>query len=272
MRPSANPASQTNQRVVRQVINVVVLISVLIVNGLSESLPIGGNSTVQIVARYNIYFLPAGYVFSIWGLIYAALIGFTIYQALPSQRDNPLVERIGWLFVLTGIGNIGWLFAFHYLQFALSEVPMLLLLAALIAIYTRLNIGIAKVSRREWWLLHFPFSLYLGWISVATIANTTFMLFDAKWNGFGISADTWGVIMLIIGAALAAIMVVRRGDVTFAFVVAWAFAGVLSRFNLSGPSSITTTAGILALICVVLAVGYLVTRRLTPSARTPAHA
>ncbi len=266
-----------NQRVVRQVINVVVLISVLIVNTLSETLPLGGHTTPQIVALYNIYFLPAGYVFSIWGLIYLALIGFTVYQALPSQRDNPLVDKIGWLFLLTGIGNIGWLFAFHNLQFALSEVPMLILLAALIAIYVRLDIGRARVSRRDWWLIHFPFSLYLGWISVATIANTTFMLYDAKWNGFGLSAETWCVIMLVIGAILAGIMVIRRGDVTFALVVAWAFAGILSRFSPTGPAAVTTVAGILAAVCAILAVGYLVARRSTqppstPSMRTPARA
>jgi translocator protein len=98
--------------------------------------------------RFTIYFTPANFAFSIWGLIYLGLTGFVIYQALPSQRNNPMMRRVGYPFALTSVLNGIWLFAWHYEYFVLSVFVMLALLATLLTIYVRLDLGLPADKRR----------------------------------------------------------------------------------------------------------------------------
>jgi hypothetical protein len=155
-----------------RLINALTLAGMLVVNALANALPLNGKNTGEISDSYPVLFTPAGYVFSIWGLIYIALIGFAVFQALPGQKTNPRINRIGGWFALSNILNMAWLFAWHWEVLWLSVVFMLGLLASLLVIYTRLEIGVhARTSPLEQALVDFPFSLYLGWISVATIAN-----------------------------------------------------------------------------------------------------
>jgi tryptophan-rich sensory protein len=181
--------------------------------------------------RLPIYFVPANYVFSIWGVIYALLIAYAIYQALPSQRENERLRRTGYLFVLSCIANSAWLFLFHYEYFLLTMVAMMLLLLSLIAIYLRLDIGKTAVSKAEKWLLRVPFSAYLGWITVATIANASYVLYDANWDGFGLGGPTWAAIMLIVATAVTIAMVITRRDIAYATVIVWALIGIVVKQN-----------------------------------------
>ena len=166
----------------RQILNIVAILAVIIVNFLANALPINGQTTGEVSDRFEIYFVPAGYVFSIWGLIYVALVAFAVYQALPAQRDNPRLERVGYLFVLSCLANIVWIFLWHYEQFGLSVVAMLILLLSLIFVYLRLEIGTSTVSAGEKWLIRVPFSIYLGWITVATVANITNFFEVIQWS------------------------------------------------------------------------------------------
>src|SRR5687768_346813 len=181
----------------RPIVNLIALLVVLAVNFLAEALPLNGLTSAQIANRYpDLLYFPANYAFSIWSVIYAFLIAFGIYQVLPAQRNNPHLQRIGWLFVVSCVFNAAWLISFHYLQFAISMVMMIALLITLIAIYWRLGVGVEPVSRATKWLIHVPFSLYLGWITAATITNAAYVLTDAGWGGFGIEAQTWAIVML----------------------------------------------------------------------------
>src|SRR5690606_32340956 len=130
---------------------------------------------------FDVYFVPAGYVFSIWGLIYLGLIAFTVFQALPSQKNNPRLRAVGWWVVLSSLANSIWIFLWHYEQFPLTVVVMLVLLAALIVTYLRLGIGRTNVSTVEKLVVRLPFSIYLGWITVATVANITSLLDYWQW-------------------------------------------------------------------------------------------
>ena len=141
--------------------------------------------------RFPVFFVPAGYVFSIWGLIYIGLIAFAVFQALPAQRTNPRLQRVGYWFALSCLANIVWILLWHYNLFPASLLVMLVLLADLIVICLRLDIGRAAVSAAEKWAVNIPFSTYLGWITVATVANATSVLYGLKWNGFGISPEIW---------------------------------------------------------------------------------
>jgi benzodiazapine receptor len=165
-------------------------------------------------------------VFSIWSLIYLGLIAYAVFQLLPAQRENIRMRHTGWWFVLSSAANSIWLFLWHYGYFALSVVAMLTLLISLIAIYQRLGVHQQTVPPAERWLVHLPFSIYLGWITVATIANITAFLDSINWNGFGISPEIWTFIMLAVAATVAGLMAYTRGDIAYLVVLIWAFIGI----------------------------------------------
>lgn len=236
---------------IRQWVNLLAVLLTIGVNGLANALPINGQTTGEISDRFEVFFVPAGYVFSIWGLIYIGLLAYAIYQLLPSQRENPRLQRIGYLPALSAVFNIAWLLLWHYEFFVLTMIAMLALLVTLIAIYLRLDIGREKVSITETMLLNLPFSIYLGWITVATIANATSLLDYVNWGAWGISAEVWTVIMLAAGVVIAAAMALTRGDIAYLLVLIWAFAGIAVKHS---DNDIVSTASWVATIIVVLLV------------------
>ena len=244
----------------RQWVNVLAVMAVIVINGLANALPLNGQTTGEISGRFQVYFVPAGYVFSIWGLIYLGLIAFVIYQALPAQRENPRLRSIGYLFALSCVANIAWLFLWHYEVFSLTLVAMLALLLLLIGIYLRLGIGCTQVSTAEKWLVHVPFSIYLGWITVATISNVTSLLDYLNWSGWGVSPEAWTVIMLVAGAGIASAVSLTRGDVAYMLVIVWAFAGIAVKH--AGTRVVAIAAWVTtALVALMLVVGLIFGRR-----------
>jgi hypothetical protein len=215
-----------NKDVFRQTMIVLLVLLTIVVNGLANALPLNDLTTGEISDRFEVYFVPAGYVFSIWGLIYLGLIGYAIYQALPSQRQNPRLQSIGGFFTLASLANIAWLFLWHYEQFVGTLIAMLVLLISLIVIYLRLGIGCGIVSMAESWLVRLPFSIYLGWISVATVANVTSLLDYLDWDGFGLSPEVWMIIVLAVVVVIAGLMSVTRRDIAYSLVILWALAGI----------------------------------------------
>ncbi len=210
----------------RQYANLLTALVALTVNVLATTLPLNGQDTGEISDRFEVYFVPAGYVFSIWGLIYLGWIAFLIFQFLPSQKESPRLRRLGFLFAMSNLANAAWLFCWHYNQFGLSVIVMLALLGLLIACYLRLRVNHASASSLEYWSVDVPFSLYLGWISVATIANISDWLYFIGWDGLGISAQTWAVIMLGIASLLGLAMAITRRDTAYISVLVWAFIGI----------------------------------------------
>jgi hypothetical protein len=193
---------------------------------LANALPLNGLKTGEISDRFTVYFVPAGYVFSIWGLIYLALIGYAVFQVLPSQRNNPRLQAIGYWFVLSCGANVVWLFLWHYEQFYWTLPAMLALLACLIVIYLRLDIGRSHPSTGERWLVEVPFSIYLGWITVATVANVTQLLYYLGWGGWGLPPESWFVLVLATVLVIAGLMAYTRRDVAYLLVLVWALAGI----------------------------------------------
>jgi len=239
-----------NKSIARQILNLLGLAGVLIVNGLANVLPLNNLSTGEISDRFEVFFVPAGYVFSIWGLIYLGLIGFGIYQALPSQRENPRLVKVGYWFLVSCLANIAWLFCWHYELFPFSLVMMVILLLSLITIYLRLDIGRARVSTAETWFVNVPFSLYLGWITVATIANVTSLLDYYGWDGWGISAQIWAVIMLAAAGLISTIMSLTRADIVYSLVIIWAVVGIAVKH--SSEPLVSMAAWITAVFVLVM--------------------
>ncbi len=218
----------------RQVAVVIVVLGTLVINILADALPINGLNTGKISDAFHVYFVPAGYVFAIWGLIYIGLITYAVFQALPAQKENPRLQETGWWVVLGGLANSMWIFLWHYELFIPTLAAMLVLLASLIAIYLRLGIGKVRVSPAETWMVRIPFSIYLGWITVATIANATDVLSYLKWNQFGFSDGSWMLVILFTVVIISGLVSYTRRDVAYAAVILWALAGIGVKFPQQG--------------------------------------
>lgn len=245
-----------NKDIWRQFFVIVATVVTISLNILANILPLNGLNTGEISDRFAIYFVPAGYVFSIWFLIYVGLIAYTVYQALPAQRGNSSLRAIAPWYIFGSVANITWLFLWHYEVFSLTLIAMLGLLVSLIMIYLILDIGRAEVPAGEKWAVHVPFSIYLGWITVATIANTTQLLFYLGWNGWGISPEIWAVIVLATGVVISAMMSFTRADIAYSLVLIWAYVGIALKFP--NVSTVSYAAWIsVGLILLFLIIGYL---------------
>jgi len=224
--------------------NIVFFVLVIVMNYLANALPINGKTTGELSAEYPNLFVPAGITFSIWGVIYLLLAVFIVLQFMDANKE--LVSAIGWAFVLSSIFNASWILAWHYQKLPLSLLIMLGLLASLIYINYQLQsfpAGIIKAT----------FGIYLGWICIATIANVTALLVSYNWGGWGISEPNWAIIMIITGAVITAIALIRLNNPFLALAVIWAFIGIILRQQ-SNYSSIViaAVAGIVIVSAVML--------------------
>jgi hypothetical protein len=243
----------------RQIANILSVALALTVNILASTLPLNGQNTGEISDRFQVFFVPAGYVFAIWGVIYIGWIAFAVYQALPAQKESPRLRKLGYLFALSGLFNAAWLFCWHYNQFALSVLVMLGLLGLLIASYLRLDVARTKVGNTEKWCVDVPFSVYLGWITVATVANVTDLLYYINWNGFGIAPEVWAVIMLLVASLVGLMMALTRRDAAYLFVLVWSFAGIAVK-QVATPM-VAYAAWAATLVALGLAIYSIVARR-----------
>jgi len=203
---------------------------------------------------------PAGYVFSIWGAIYTLLLFFAVFQALPSQREKPFLRQISGLFILSCVFNVVWLFLWHYDQIVLSVVLMFALLAILIAIYLRLEIGKASVTLKEMVFVHLPFSVYLGWITVVSIANVASALVSIQWDGFGLANETWAVLVIAVALLITLGVIATRKDVAYSLVLVWALVGI--AVNQSAYQNVVLAAEVSAIVIIVALVAVLVLSKL----------
>ncbi len=241
-----------NRDILRQFLNLSAILAAFGINVWANVAPLNGLSIGEISNTFfkEVLITPANYAFAIWGLIYLGLITFGVYQGLPAQRQNPSLRRMDYLLVLACFAQIGWVFLFQYRLFALSLVAMLGILLPLIGIYLRLGIGNRSVPRQQKWFVHIPLSIYLAWISVATIVNVALTLYDLGWSGWGINPEVWTAIALLAGAAIAATVIIQRADIAFTFVIVWAFVAIAVR-QANRPLIAATAAG-LAFVLVLL--------------------
>jgi benzodiazapine receptor len=241
--------SGSGKTVLLQSLNVLAFAVTVIVNGLASSLALNGRTTAEVSDQYFTLVTPAGYVFSIWGVIYALLLAFVVFQALPSQREKPFLRQISVLFILSSVFNVVWLFLWHYDQIVLSVVLMFALLATLIAVYLRLGIGKIATTLKERIFVHLPFSVYLGWITVASIANVASALVAVGWDGFGLASDIWAVLVIAVALLITLGVIATRRDVAYSLVLVWALVGI--AVNQSAYQNIVLAAEISAVIILV---------------------
>jgi hypothetical protein len=225
--------SNTRSRKTLSILNFLGFLGMIIVNYLAVALPLNNKTTGELSDQYPNLFVPSGFTFSIWGVIYLLLAIFIVYQLVNAFRkhtqNSSFLEKIGILFFVSSLANFGWIFAWHFELVSLSFFLMLILLGSLIAIYIKLQIGRSDSSRTEKYLVHLPFSVYLGWITIATIANATALLVNLGWNRFGLSEPFWTVTVIIIGIAISLTVLFNRKDIFYCLVVDWALFGILIK-------------------------------------------
>jgi benzodiazapine receptor len=238
-----------------QGVNLIAYVVVVIINSIAGATGLNGKTTGAISNSIPNLFTPAGYVFSIWGVIYILLAIFVIFQLLPSQRNKPFHLKINYFFILSCIANIIWLFLWHYNQPVISLLAMFVLLGLLISIYRRLGIGLSEVSLREKLCVHLPFSVYLGWITVAPIANVSAALVVVGWNGFGLSAVTWTDLVIIIALIITLAVIFTRRDIAYGLVIIWAVGGILVKQSNEQSIVLTAAAASIIIAVAVIAVG-----------------
>jgi hypothetical protein len=253
--------TNTKLRLPLAIANLIAFVIVVVVNALATTIPLGGMTTGQLSDLYPNLFVPAGLTFSIWGVIYLLLGIYAVYGLVFSLRkpepSNSFMEKVGSLFFVTCVANAGWIFSWQYRVLWLSLVCMLVLLASLLLMYVRLKVGMSNAGSAEKFMVHLPMSIYLGWISIATIANVTALLVHYGWNRFGVSEQIWAVIMISIGIVLGLLMAFVRKDIFHALVVDWAVLGImLKRLAADSASTqgviLTTIVGLCLLTLGIL--------------------
>lgn len=218
---------------------------VIAVNILANTLPINGMNTGEVSDLYPSLFTPAGYTFSIWSVIYLLLLGFVIYEW--KNRHEEFYQQLSGWFILSCVLNVSWIIAWHFLLPLLSVFIMLIFLTVLIRIF--LLVYQHKISSlREYVFVRLPFTFYLSWICVATIANIAayFTTLD-NYIPF-ISGYVWTIVMMTAAAALAIVVLWKYRAFAFPFVTIWALAGI----GLKGLSMITPAAFILIGVVVMM--------------------
>lgn len=243
---------------------VIVLVSyvlMIVVNALANTLPLNGITTGEISNNYENLFAPTGFTFAIWGLIYLLLAAYTLYQlglfgGNKSAANERLLSRVGILFSISSLANAAWIFCWHYDYIPLSMLLMVIILLCLIFI----NEALKKetLNSRDKFFISLPFSVYFGWITVATVANVTVLLVSLGWDGFGIAPEVWTVIVLVVAALIGGITSIVNRDVAYGGVIIWAYAGILvkhiSTNGYSGeyPAVVTTIIACLLMLTVCL--------------------
>jgi hypothetical protein len=222
------------------------------VNYLATSLPINNRSTGAISDAYPNLFAPAGLTFAIWGVIYLLLGGHVVYQFIKGgAKHDALLQKINPLFIASSVANIAWIYAWHYDYIGLSVLIMAALLVCLIKIA-----DIIRTQKLSGWskaLIATPFSIYFGWITVATIANITVFLVSIGWNGFGIADYLWTSAILLVGAGLGIARLLKDRQSAYGFVLIWAYLGILLKhMSVTGFAGAYPSVIVTVVLCLVL--------------------
>lgn len=245
----------SNPRLVA-ILNLVGWTVVLAVNTLANSLPINGYNTGQISAFYPNLFVPAGFTFAIWSVIYLLMTGFTATSVRwlwhrPDEPAGQLATAVSPWFQLSCLLNAGWILLWHHLQTGLSVLVMLAFLAVLLRTYFVLQPYRDQLKGGRRIFLYQFFVVYLGWISVATIANITAWLVSLSWDGFGIPPADYSIALILTALALGAFFTLGRRDAAYGLVIAWALFGIHASQGSAHPSiGWTARAGYTLLLAI----------------------
>lgn len=244
------------------ILNFIALLLHIAMSAAVQTKQFNNRDVAEVSNMFPTLFTPAGFTFSIWGIIYLTLMAMCIHHIAVSFRqnashaDNKAITKMGGWFILNNIATAAWLYVWTHLQIAIAEILIVIQLISLVAIHSRLDIYAINRPLSNKIFTQVPLSIYLGWISIATIANTAVYLTSLHWSGWGLPADAWTLIMIIIALVLSIAMIFLRDNVFFALVVVWALAGIFFRQHQTYYPMVDTTA----LISFALIIGAILIR------------
>ena len=244
---------------------VLLFVGVIAINGAANALPINGLTTGAVSDLYPNLFTPAGFAFSIWGLIYTGLLAFLI--RILATADTALVGKLFPWFAINSLANMAWIFAWHYLKIASSMFIMLILLLSLIWITDYLHK--IKAPDRITRYVRAAFDVYFGWITVATIANATALLVAMDFGRWGLSEAEWTSTMVGVAATVALLVSLRRRSIWYLLPILWAFYGIYAKhqadwgFRSAYPEVLNTLQFALGLLTLMLL--FIVYKKLAPT-------
>jgi hypothetical protein len=229
--------------------------------GASRVVAVGHGTMATVSARYDSVFTPAGYAFSIWGVIYASFLVYAIAQLRGGARALALPDRLARLFVAANLLGSAWIVAFQYEQVVLAEVLILATLGVAWVLHARASRAVAagEVAPRWRW----PFSLYLGWIVVANLA-----CLGATLRSLGSDvplAPFWGIVLLAIAVGAGVLVALRSADALVPLVVSWASVAVYVADRGVAPA-VASTALVAAVLAAMAALVGGLGGRFSPSA------
>ncbi len=237
-----------------QVSTIVAVLAAIVINTLSNFFPLKGLSigAISNTILGGVLVTPKNYAFAIWGVIYLGLLGFAVYQVLPRQRYNSHLLRLRAPIIWASVFQIVWVYFFQLQQFWLSVALMFGILLNLIAAYLWSRFRKHRVSREERWFAQVPISIYLGWISVASIVNVASALYASRWDGWGVDSSLWTVLMILIATAITATIIIRYQDAAFTGVIVWAFVAIALRQPAQLAILTTALGSAIALVILLL--------------------
>ena len=210
-----------NSERIKQFLVIIATLGVIIFNGLAASGFLGGIPTGAVSDKYPTLITPAGYAFSIWSLIYLGLIAFSIYQALPSKTER--FRSIRSVYILNCAANCAWLYFWHQEAILVCVVIISIMLGTLIFINSKLQ---TTESTGEFWSAKFPFSLYFGWVTVATILNVTIALVYLNVQVSDSTAVYLGALLIAVATALGIIIRFKLNSIFYPIAIAWALTAI----------------------------------------------
>lgn len=237
--------------------NTLALIIAILFSYLGNAGIFNGNTMASVSERYPNFFTPAGYAFSIWGLIYLGLFGFVLYTGsglFAKKEPDPMLFKIGWLFSFSSLANSLWVVAWLNDYTGLSVIIMFALLASLLKIISVTRMRLDNQPFRRYLFVFFPFALYTGWVSVALIANVAAWLTKINWDGWGISAVVWTVIMVAIAGLVNVLMVVTRNLREYGLVGMWALIAISVANNTDRGSTTVVYACYIAAFFILVTI------------------
>lgn len=256
----------------KKILVVLSYIAMITLNALANILPINGENTGVISDSYPNLFAPAGYTFSIWGVIYL-LLGFLVFYLVREKNTTrgservKAMDRISTWFIVSSFANAVWILTWHYRLMGLSVIIMLVILVSLIIMMREVIKTPFPKSDIVW--LKPPIGVYFGWITVATVANITTFLVSIEWNGFGLSEEIWMMTILVVAALIACAALHWSKCGAYGLVIIWAYVGIWSKhtsetgFNSQYGGVLITLYVTLAII--ILALGYVMKKQFMSS-------
>lgn len=222
----------------------------LYINYLAGTGYVNNLTTGEVSAMYPNLFTPAGFTFTIWGLIYLLNLLFMSYQLYKMVR-KPYQLDIGLngLFILICLTNSVWIFSWHLLKIATSLLLMMVILVLLVLAYRRVRSCLPGSS--SYFFEYLNFSVYLGWISVATVANVAIFLISRGLFTQGLTPALFTGVVIILVAALALWMILKEGNIFFGLVIMWASYGIVMARS-TDSTAYAEAISMVALIAMVL--------------------